>query len=71
MKRLYARLRRWLGRFLAPRTGESIVFAADEVRGIDPVSGRVMWFITKGGSIEITGAAVQPSGDRSDRQAGL
>lgn len=74
MKRLYARLVLWLRarwNISGHRSGGSIVLHADEVRGIDLVSGRVVWRISKDGSIGVTGAAVQPSGDRSDRQAGL
>lgn len=74
MKRLYAGLVLWLlARWNIPahRSGGSIVLHGDEVRGVDLVSRRVVWRISKNGSIAVTGAAVQPSGDRSDRQAGL
>lgn len=74
VKRLYTRVVRWLRvrwNFEVHRSDGYAVLHADGVRGIDPASGRVIWRISKDGAIEITGAAAQPSEDRSDRQVEL
>lgn len=74
MKRLYARLVRWLSRRsrpAGPDSGGSLQFFATEITGVDPATGRVMWSITKDGFRVFTPDVTLPSGDRSDPQATL
>ncbi len=73
MKRLYARLIRWLALRNSKHRQQTPVgtirFVASEVSGIDPATGRVMWRISKDGFRVFTPDVTLPSKDRCDPPA--